>query len=140
MSWLRAAVGIVGAFSFDTTAASMQAFGNVGLFPQLDLIKSMFEAYVPNPGGRSDPRVVPVLADVQVLPQSFIAAAEYDVFRDASSLLASRLAQADRLRFFKIYPGMAHLFFGFSREVPGSVACVSDVSKFLAECLPVSSV
>ncbi len=138
-SWLRAAVGIVGAFSFDTSAASMKAFGNVGLFPQLDLIKPMFEAYVPNPKDRTDPRAIPVLADVQVLPQSFIAAAEYDVFRDASSLMATRLAQADRLRFFKIYPGMAHLFFGFSKEVAGAMACVSDVSRFLAECLPVSS-
>ena len=78
----------------------------------------------------------PLLGDMSALPPSFIATAEYDVFRDSSTQMASRLAQADRLRFFKIYPGMAHLFFGFSREVPGAQQCVSDVSRFLAEHLP----
>lgn len=135
-SWLKAAVAVVGAFSFDTTSASMQAFGNVGLFPQLPLVQPMFEAYVPNPSERTDPRAAPLLGDMSALPPSFIATAEYDVFRDSSTQMASRLAQADRLRFFKIYPGMAHLFFGFSREVPGAQQCVSDVSRFLAEHLP----
>ena len=58
-SWLKAAVAVVGAFSFDTTSASMQAFGNVGLFPQLPLVQPMFEAYVPNPSERTDPRAAP---------------------------------------------------------------------------------
>jgi acetyl esterase len=68
---------------------------------------------------------------------TFIAAAECDVFRDASAVMAARLAEAGRLHSFKVYPGMAHLFFGFSREVECAANCVADVAHFLAERLPV---
>jgi len=135
-AWLRAAVGIVGAFSFDTTTTSMQQFGDDALYPPASAIQPMLEAYVPDPAARTDPRAVPVLADAGVFPPTFIGAAEHDVFRDASALMAARLAQAGTLHFFKVYPGMAHLFFGFSRDVPGAANCVSDVATFLAERLP----
>lgn len=135
--WLRAAVGVVGAFSFDTRTSSMQRFGDGALYPPSSAIEPMFEAYVPERAARTDPQAVPLLADARAFPQSFIAAAEYDVFRDASALMAARLAQAGTLHFFKIYPGMSHLFFGFSREVPGAANCVSDVAEFLAERLAV---
>jgi len=137
--WLRAAVGIVGAFSFDTTADSMRQFGNSGLFPQLSLIQPMFEDYVPDPGARDDPSADLTRASVEVFPMTFIAAAEYDVFRDASAVMAARLKEAGRLHTLKIYPRMAHLFFGFSREVECAANCVSDVAHFLAERLPVVS-
>lgn len=134
--WLRAAVGIVGAFSFDITASSMRQFGDGALYPPASAIQPMLEAYVPDPTARTDPRAAPVLADAGVFPPTLIAAAEFDVFRDASSVMAARLAQSGTLHFFKIYPGMAHLFFGFSREVPTAARCVADVAGFLAERLP----
>lgn len=135
-AWLRAAVGIVGAFSFDTTTSSMRQFGDGTLYPPASAIQPMLQAYVPDPAARTDPLAVPMLADACVFPPTFIAAAEYDVFRDASALMAARLAQSGILHFFKIYPGMAHLFFGYSREVPTAAECVADVAGFLAERLP----
>ena len=137
--WLRAAVGIVGAFSFDTTSDSMRQFGNSGLFPQLSLIQPMFEDYVPDPGARDDPSADLTRANAEVFPMTFIAAAEYDVFRNASAVMAARLKEAGRLHSFKIYPRMAHLFFGFSREVECAANCVSDVAHFLAERMPAVS-
>jgi len=137
--WLRAAVGIVGAFSFDTTSDSMLQFGNSGLFPQSSLIQPMFEDYVPDPGARDDPSADLTRANAEVFPMTFIAAAEYDVFRNASAVMAARLKEAGRLHSFKIYPRMAHLFFGFSREVECAANCVSDVAHFLAERMPAVS-
>ncbi|MDM0058835.1 alpha/beta hydrolase fold domain-containing protein [Variovorax fucosicus] len=137
--WLQAAVGIVGAFSFDTTSTSMREFGNSELFPQSSLIRPMFEDYVPDPGARDDPSADLTRANAEIFPTTFLAAAEYDVFRDASAVMAARLKEAGRLHSFKIYPRMAHLFFGFSREVECAANCVSDVAHFLAERLPAVS-
>lgn len=134
--WLRAAVGIAGAFSFDTTSDSMRQFGNSGLFPQLSLIQPMFEDYVPDPGARDDPSADLTRASAEIFPMTFIAAAEYDVFRDASAVMAARLKEAGRLHSFRIYPRMSHLFFGFSREVECAANCVLDVAHFLAERMP----
>jgi len=138
VAWLKAAVGIVGAFNFDTTTSSMQQFGNAGLFPSLGLIQPMLEDYVRDPAARNHPCATPTSADPTLFPPTFLAAAEYDVFRDASALMAVRLQEAGRLHSSKIYPGMAHLFFGFSREVECAAICVRDVADFLAELLPVA--
>ncbi|WP_158270068.1 MULTISPECIES: alpha/beta hydrolase fold domain-containing protein [unclassified Limnohabitans] len=135
-SWLRAAVGIVGAFSFDTATASMNTYGGGKLYPPKSAIEPMLAAYVPDLDSRNDPRAIPSLASCDMFPPTFIAAAELDVFLDASALMAARLAHVGNLNFFRIYPGMAHLFFGFSREVPCAAMCVSDVAMFLSERLP----
>lgn len=135
--WLKAAVGIVGAFDFDTDAPSMKMFGGGELFPSRDQVQKMFEAYVPDTAARTDPRTRPALFGGSAFPPSFLAAAEFDVFRDSSGRLATVLEEAGRLRAHKIYPAMGHLFFGFSRDVPKAAECVSDVAAFLASQLPV---
>jgi len=135
-AWLKAAVGIVGAFNFDTTCKSMRLYGNGELYPPSSQIQSMLEDYAPNPRDRDDPSVDLLRANAADLPVTFLAAAEYDVFRDASAAMAARLAEAGRLHAFKIYPGMAHLFFGFSREVDRAAKCVADIAEFLREAFP----
>jgi len=134
-SWLRAAVSIVGAFSGDPDMMSMQEYGDTGLFPSAAAISPMFDDYLRD-ADRDDPRINLLHADVSGFPPTFIAAAEFDVLRDASVLMAQRLASAGRLREIKIYPGMAHLFFGFSREVAQSAACVHDIANFLSAEVP----
>lgn len=136
--WLRAAVGIVGAFSADTSTDSMLRYGNVGLFPDLASVPSIFDDYRPAKADRDDPRANLLLAEPRWLPTTFLAAAEFDVFRDASAAMARRLASAGRLHRFKVYPGMSHLFFGFSATVAGARECVNDIGDFLNETLPVS--
>ncbi|WP_219209399.1 alpha/beta hydrolase fold domain-containing protein [Variovorax boronicumulans] len=136
--WLRAAVGIVGAFSADTSTESMLRYGNVGLFPDLASVPSIFDDYLPAEADRNDPRANLLLADPRLLPTTFLAAAEFDVFRDASAALARRLASAARLHRLKVYPGMSHLFFGFSATVAVAKECVDDIGDFLRETLPIS--
>lgn len=134
--WLKAAVAIVGAFDFDASSPSMQQYGGGGFFPAQAHIRPMFEAYVPDRALRDDPRVALLRADAARFPPTLVAAAEYDVFKDASVAFAARLEQAGRLHALNVYPRMAHLFFGFSGEVVESARCVADVSSFLAERLP----
>ncbi|MBC7379659.1 MAG: alpha/beta hydrolase fold domain-containing protein [Burkholderiaceae bacterium] len=134
--WLRAAVGIVGAFSAGTSTPSMQLYGDAGLYPDAASVAPMFNAYVPDPALRNDPRANLLAADAKLLPPTFLAAAEFDIFRDASAAMAQRLELAGRLHAFNIYPGMGHLFFGTSRSVDRAAQCVRDVAAFLAQRLP----
>jgi acetyl esterase len=138
-AWLRAVAAIVGAFSGDTQMESMKVYGNVGLYPDAASVPMMIRDYLPDEATRTDPRANVLLADPALLPPAFLAAAEYDVFRDASVLLADRLRAAGRLDTLKVYPGMAHLFFGFTRSVDRSAECVQDVAAFLARRLPAVS-
>ena len=133
-SWLRAAVGVVGAFAADPESPSMRRYGDVGLFPAASAVAPMFAGYLPQ-GDQNDPRANLLLADPAIFPPTFLAAAECDVFRDASSALAERLGRAGRLHKYKVYPGMSHLFFGFSRSVECASECVRDITEFLSERL-----
>jgi len=133
-SWLRAAVGVVGAFAADPESQSMRRFGDVGLFPAAGAVAPMFAGYLPQ-GDQNDPRANLLLADPAIFPPTFLAAAECDVFRDASAALAERLGRAGRLHEYKVYPGMSHLFFGFSRSVERASECVRDIAAFLGERL-----
>jgi len=134
--WLRAAVGVVGAFSGDLETESMRLYGNVGLFPDAAAVQLMFQDYFPEAGHRDDPRANVLRVDPRLLPQTFLAAAEYDGFRDGSAEFAERLRRAGRLHSYKIYPGMSHLFFGFSRSVDRAAECVADIAGFLGDEVP----
>jgi acetyl esterase/lipase len=134
-TWLRAAVAIVGAFAADTESESMQRYGDVGLYPPAAAVPPMFADYLPEAAHRDDPRANLLRADGALVPPAFLAAAQYDVFRDASAALAERLRAAGRLHACKVYPGMSHLFFGLSRSVDRASECVRDIAAFLGERL-----
>lgn len=134
--WLMAAVGIVGAFSDDITLPSMIAFTGMGLFPERMAIAAMFDEYAPLSEHRRDPRLNLLAAPSQVFPPVFLAIAELDTLRDASVRLAMHLSAGQQACELRQYPGMSHLFFGFSREVGQAAQCVSDVSAFLTHHLP----
>jgi acetyl esterase len=138
-SWLRAAVAVVGAFANEPGSESMRTYGDVGLFPSAAAVGPMFADYLPDPASRDDPRANVLLADVAGFPPAFIAAAEYDVFRDVSAALASRLHAAGRPHTYQVYEGMTHLFFEFSRSVDRASQCVRDIATFLGERLAVGA-
>ena len=134
-AWVRAAVGIVGAFAGDPSSESMRRYGNLDLFPGAADVAPIFDDYLPDPADRDDPRANLLASDPKLLPMTFLASAEYDVFRDASAALADRLRGAGRLHAHRVYPGMSHLFFGFSRSVDRALECVRDIAGFLREQL-----
>jgi len=135
VEWLRAAVAIVGAFSADPDTESMRRYGDIGLFPAAAAVPPMFADYLPAAVDSSDPRANLLLADPALFPRTFLAAAEYDVFRDASDALAQRLQAVGRLASCKHYAGMSHLFFGYSGSVERASECVRDIAAFLGESL-----
>jgi acetyl esterase len=137
VAWLQAAVSIVGAFDFDAASPSMQQYGGGELFPARAMVAPMLASYAPA-SLHDDPRVALLKADPACFPPTFLAAAEYDVFKDASIQMATRLDAAGRLHALTVYPRMAHLFFGFSRTVDQAARCVGDVARFLSERLPAS--
>lgn len=131
---LRCGLCVAGVFDDDLETDSMQRFGDAGLFPTRASARAMFAEYLgPH---RQDPRFHALAADPARLPPLFLAAAECDVFRDSSVRLAERLRQAGRAVELRVYPGMTHLFFGYSRMVDGAVACIGHMADFLRARLP----
>lgn len=137
--YLRAALTVVGVLDRDRDTASMREFGDVGIFPSRDAIAGSAADYVPDPAQLNDPRANPIAADPTLFPPFFLAAAEIDVLRDSSKRMAARLAAAGIEHQLKVYPGMTHLFFGYTRTVAQSRACVADMAAFLRTHLPVTA-
>ena len=113
--FLRAGAFVVGVFDDDLDTASMRAHGDGPMQPSRRSAAAMFEAYAGGPGQRRDPRLDTRQADLGDMPPLFLAAAELDVYRDSSVLLARRLNGAGRSAELVVYPGTTHLFWGYMR-------------------------
>ncbi len=85
--WLGAAVAVAGAFGADPNSQSMRNYGDVGLFPSAAEVAPMFTEYLPRESDWDDPRANLLLADASLMPPTFLAAAEYDVFGTRPLLL-----------------------------------------------------
>lgn len=133
--YLKAGVLIVGALDTDYQTESAREFGNA-FVPPISVIEALGEQYVPNIADRKDPRFLSTAVDMSVMPPMFLAAAELDLRRDSSKNMARRLAAAGRPHSLKIYPGMTHLFFEYSKMVDRAAECARDVGAFLSEYLP----
>lgn len=137
--FLRAGAFVVGVFDDDLDTASMRAHGDGPMQPSRRSAAAMFEAYAGGPGQRRDPRLDTRQADLGDMPPLFLAAAELDVYRDSSVLLARRLNGAGRSAELVVYPGTTHLFWGYSRTVAVAQACTRDLAGFLGKHLPVAA-
>ena len=78
----------------------------------------------------ADPRVSPLLADLQGLPPIFLNAAGLDPLRDDSLLLAQRLAQANVPCQLKVVEGVVHGFMQMGSELPEAQAAFQDAAAF----------
>jgi acetyl esterase len=136
--YLKAGLTIVGVFDLDTTTGSMQTFGDAGLAPTAAGMATAMADYLPDPSMRDDPRANPSVADPVLFPPMFFAAAEVDTLRDSSCRLADRLATAHVAHELKIYAGMTHLFFGYSRTLTTARRCIGDMAQFLERHMPAS--
>ena len=135
--YLKAGAFVVGVFDDDLDTPSMREHGEGPLVPSRESARSLFAAYAGGPGQRQDPRFNARLADLRDMPPLFLAAAQIDVYRDSSLELARRLREAGRTVEARAYPGMTHLFWGYSRMVDTAQACTRDLAGFLARQLPV---
>ena len=83
-----------------------------------------------------DPRVSPLLAQLQGLPPIYLNAAGLDCLRDDSVLLDQRLSQAGVPHQFRIVDGVTHGFMQMSSELPEALAAFKDAAAFVASALP----
>lgn len=137
---LRCGVSVGGVFDDDVATGSMQRYADAGLFPSRDGARALFEEYLGKGADRRDPRFNALAADPARWPALFLAAAELDVFRDSSVALAERARQAGRTAELHVYPGVGHLFFGYSRMVDRAAECIRDMAAFLRRQLPAQEV
>jgi len=131
---LRAGVAISGLMDFATDTASMDAFDNAlpDIFPdRADVIQTV-DNYAPTDAAKRDPRANPAYADPALLPPYLVCAAELDVLCDGSRNFVRRIANTGGRAELKVYKGMTHRFFGFSRMVEGARQCCADIAEFLS--------
>lgn len=129
-SYLRAGALVVGSFGDSTVTESMMLYDRPDLYPTKANVIAAARDYI-HPAQMEDPRFNPLLANPAAIPPLFIAGAEFDVLRDSSRALATRLQTNNRPVVFKEYPGMTHLFLGFSRIVDRALECIDDIAAFL---------
>ena len=120
----------------DFDSPSMVSYGRLPYFPSRNMAIETWAAYAPERDSSGDPRADISLADLAIFPPLFIATPEVDVFRSGAELLAKRLQEAGRSVQLVMYPGMTHLFFGYSRMVSEARRCIGDVAAFLARHVP----
>lgn len=136
---MRCCVLIVGVFDDRLDTPSMVEHGDEALLPNRASAQASLEAYVVHPGDRVDPRYNAAWADLSPLPPTFLAAAQCDVFRDSSAALADRARSAGVQVEHRVYPGMTHLFLGYSRMLETAQRCLEDAALFLGRHLPVDA-
>ena len=133
--YLKAGATIAAIFDHDNDTDSMRAFEST-YAPTRQGVVALLKDYLPDAAMWTDQRANPSLADATLFPPMFMAAAELDVLRDSSKNMAQTLAAAGRNPELKIYPGMTHMFFGFSRMVGRAQTCIADIAAFLRRHLP----
>ncbi|PWE16889.1 alpha/beta hydrolase [Marinicauda salina] len=101
-----------------------------------EMLAQIREAYLPEPGLASDPRVSPLLAsDLHGLPPAFMVSAELD------PLLAEGKAYADKLAAFGVpvrrieVAGVPHGFLNMSKLVKQCVPTIGEAGRALAKAL-----
>ena len=126
---LRCGALIVGVFDDDLDTESMRTYGEAGITPNRASARQLFEDYAGD--RRNDPRFNALRADARSWPPLFLAAAEVDVFRDSSRRVAEHARAAGGTAELRVYPGMTHMFFGYTRMVERARECLQDVAAFL---------
>jgi acetyl esterase len=134
--FLRAGAFVVGLFDGDLDTGSMRRYADAGVAPNRADAGRTVEAYVPDTALRGDPRFDALRGAAATLPPLFLAAAEHDVYCDSSMRLAAHAATAQPDVTCTVYPGMTHLFFGYSRMVERAGECIADMARFLGRQLP----
>ena len=95
-------------------------------------MEMIFENYDPLHQRQSDPLVTPLHAELKGLPHTIVAAAEIDVLRSESELLAKHLEAADVQVTAWIEPGVTHGFINRGRLLEGARNTLQTAATVLA--------
>lgn len=88
--------------------------------------------YLPNQADHNNVDAIPLLAeDLDSLPPSFIAVAQYDPLRDEALHYADKLESKGVKVERKVYLGMTHGFFHMGGFVPETATLTQDLANFI---------
>jgi acetyl esterase/lipase len=127
----RAGVLVYGMFAADPRTSSQAKFGDGRYLLSTADTEWFWRCYLREDRERSDPRAVPLRAELNGLPPLHIAAAELDPLLDDSIMLASRLKSSAQPHHWRLWPGLAHGAFQMSRELEPMRGYIAEIGAFL---------
>lgn len=132
-----AALLFYGVYSADHQTASHKRCGN-GKFGLSTEKMAWYRSHYLSGQRRDplDPRVSPLLAQLEGLPPIFMNAAGLDCLRDDSVLLSQRLSAAGVPHQFKVIEGVTHGFMQMSSELQEALDAFRDAAAFVDTVFP----
>ena len=98
-------------------------------------LRLFFDAYVPDPADRHDPRASPMCrADVRGLAPALIVSAEFDPLVDENAAYAAKLAQAGVPVRHETFAGMLHPFFTLGGVIADTARLEDLVASAVRAC------
>jgi acetyl esterase len=94
-----------------------------------------WDKLVPNPADRSNPMIMPLLADLHGLPPMAVFIAEKDCLADDSQALVARLEAANMRHSLDVFAGMIHGFIQLGALLPAADAALALIGQRLAQVL-----
>ena len=114
------------------SGVSLQQFASGYVLTASDLT-DMIANYLPDQDARQDPLVSPIYSEnLQEMPSTFIATAQFDPLRDQGEAFGEILAGADVQVTRRRYPGTIHGFFGSKKVLQ---QCISDTAQTMRAIL-----
>ena len=134
-TWLQLALLVYPALSPQTDSPSHQRFGQGDFGLGTVAMEFFWRQYLPDQSAQSDPRAVPLLADVQDLPPVYLVTAGLDALTDDSYSLAEKLEAAGVPLLHRHYPGVVHGFFSMGLFLDAGQKAVTEAAAALREVL-----
>jgi len=91
-----------------------------------------WDAYVPDPADRTDPRATPLNGSAQGAPPALVLLAEHDVLRSEGAAYAAKLRDAGVPVEEHVIPGQMHGFFTMPNVLPGSARAIDILADAVA--------
>jgi len=134
-NWLKLGLMIYPALSPHADTESHQSFGQGEFGLGTDAMHYFWGEYLADASQKSDPRAVPLLADMHSMPPMYIVTAGLDALTDDSRILETRLRESGIDAIHRHYPGMIHGFFSMALFLEVGDKAVNEAAAALAEAL-----
>lgn len=113
---------------------SLQQFARGYVLTASDL-SDMIANYLPDKEQRTDPRASPIYSEnLQAMPSTFIATAEFDPLRDQGEIFGKALENAGVQVTQKRYPRSIHGFFGSKKTLQQNISDTAQTMSAILSC------
>jgi acetyl esterase len=130
-----AGVLVYGMLGGDPATGSQRRFGDGRYLLSTADLEWFWDCYLGPGAARTDPRAVPLRADLAGLPPLYVAAAALDPLLDDSLQLVERLRAEGRSHRFVLWPGLTHGAVQMSRDLAPMRTHIAEIGRWLQETL-----